>query len=95
MKANIYVVNTTDKGAGFGYREDNGDTVFVPINVMKAAKIEQGLSYQATLVPNKFREDVPWMAVFAARHEETDEDGNVTLPDFLMGNPHAITHYDK
>ncbi len=89
MKANIYVVNTTDKGAGFGYREDNGDTVFIPINVMKAAQIEPGLAYVATLVPNKFREDVPWMAVFAARHDETDADGTVTLPSFLRDNPNA------
>lgn len=71
-KVPIAIVNLTAKGSGFAHRADTGDQVFIPSSVMRAAGVTMLGSYNAKLVPNQYRQDVPYMAVLLS--PDTDEE---------------------
>jgi hypothetical protein len=82
----IVVINTTEGGSGFGHRVDNGDPVFVPKSVMRGARIEPLARYNAEIITNQFKADVPWMAIRAvavADDEPEDSDDTPGLPAFI------------
>lgn len=91
QKATIVLMNRTPKGAGFGHRIDTGEGVFIPANVMNAAKATELATYAAHLIPNAYRHDIPYMAIFVFRPEDTDQttpeevidDGEFELPSFI------------
>ena len=65
----IYIVNVLETGPAFAVT-DQGEGVFIPRSVAGAAGADLGMELHARLVPNRqMREDTPWMAVFATRHE--------------------------
>lgn len=98
----IVVINVTEGGSGFGHRVDNGDPVFVPKSVMRGARVELLGRYNAELITNQYKADVPWMAIRAvAAANEDPEDGDNTpgLPAFITagalskGKPHAAPRH--
>jgi hypothetical protein len=89
QQASIVIMNLTEKGSAFGHLLENGETVFIPANVMKAARAEELGTYTANLIPNRYRDDVPWMAIFVYRAEETRADGSFDLPEFITNRSDA------
>jgi hypothetical protein len=90
QKATIVVVNITPGGSGFGHRTDNGDSVFIPVSVMKGAQVAELGTYQAKLIPNQYRADVPHMAV---RLDPADDEAIASgLPAFISNQTPRSIH---
>jgi hypothetical protein len=90
QQAKIFILNTTEKGAGFGHDMDSGDSVFIPRNVMDAAGAKVLNSYDAQMIPNTFRQDVPWLVINITPNEPKAVAVEAfALPDFITNNTAA------
>jgi hypothetical protein len=68
----IFCRNIVSTGSAFGIRTDTGEQAFIPSAVVKASKIQEGETAQATIAPNKHsNETTPW---FVIRIDRTNEE---------------------
>lgn len=69
QESEIYFSHLLTTGSGFSARTDNGEQVFVPASVVKAAKLDEGDLAKARLIPNTHPNNsaTPWVAIFVTK----------------------------
>ena len=60
----IFCRNIISTGSAFGIRTDTGEQAFIPSAVVKASKIQEGETANATIAPNRHsNEATPWFVI--------------------------------
>ena len=70
----IFCRNIISTGAAFGIRTDTGEQAFIPSAVVKASKIQEGETANATIAPNRHsNESTPWFVIRINRDQPQQE----------------------